>query len=155
MLTLSLIIAFFGTFSDPTHAHSNSINEKQINTIQNSLRYDIQNEKYAFNTEYAVNNGLTQNQAENLKIYFESMNEEQIEKFNQQIGLKPDLNSNKNEGPSTRIAPALAAVLGVIGGAVATKLLDEIMNYGIKKTCQSNKGKWEAFDDYCSTNGHL
>ncbi|HHQ6957562.1 TPA: hypothetical protein ACSTP8_002672 [Staphylococcus aureus] len=155
LLTLSLIITFFGIFNNPTQAESSSISEKEINTIQKSLKYDIQNEKYVFNTEYATNNGLTQKQAENLKTYFESMNKDQIEKFNQKIGFKPDLDSNNNEGTSTRIAPALAAVLGVIGGAVATKLLDEIMNYGIKKTCQSNKGKWAAFDDYCSTNGHL
>ncbi|UXR71678.1 hypothetical protein [Staphylococcus sp. IVB6240] len=58
---------------------------------------------------------MTQKQAENLKTYFESMNKDQIEKFNQKIGFKPDLDSNNNEGTSTRIAPALAAVLGVIG----------------------------------------
>ncbi|MCE5595148.1 hypothetical protein JL790_12050 [Staphylococcus pseudintermedius] len=155
LLALSLIVTFFGIFNTPAQAESNSINKEQINTIQNSLKYDIQNEKYVFNTEYATSNGLTQKQAENLKNYFESMNKDQIEKFNQEIGFKPDLNSSENEGTSTRIAPALAAVLGVIGGAVATKLLDEIMNYGIAKTCQVNEGKWKAFDDYCSTNGHL
>ncbi|MCE5764353.1 hypothetical protein JL781_12130, partial [Staphylococcus pseudintermedius] len=64
LLALSLIVTFFGIFNTPAQAESNSINKEQINTIQNSLKYDIQNEKYVFNTEYATSNGLTQKQAE-------------------------------------------------------------------------------------------
>ncbi|UEX91212.1 hypothetical protein [Staphylococcus ratti] len=152
LLALILSITAIASPHTTEAKETKGITDKQIKIIQKSLKYDPQNKKYVFDEKYAKQNGLTKNQATNLKTFFENMNDKQIKEFNKKVGFKPDY---KNNQPTPRIAPALLYVLSFIGGAVAGKLLDEIMNYGITKTCKAHKGKWPAFDDYCSTNGHI
>lgn len=150
---LALILTLSAAFSPQASAEETNkgISQKEAEIIQKSLKFDPQNKKYIFDKDIATSEGLTQNQATNLKNFFENMKSDEIKQFNEKVGFKPDYETKQQ----TRIAPALLAVLAFIGGAAAGKLLDEIMNYGIAKACQSNKGKWGAFDDYCSTNGHI
>lgn len=150
---LALIITLSAAFSPQASAseQNKGISQKEAEIIQKSLKFDLHNKKYIFNEDIAKKEGLTQNQAKNLKIFFKNIKSDDVEQFNQEVGFKPGYEIKQQ----TRIAPALVAVLAFIGGAAAGKLLDEIMNYGIAKACQSNKGKWGAFDDYCSNNGHI
>ncbi|MDG4943911.1 hypothetical protein [Staphylococcus agnetis] len=151
LVALSLVIAFFSVFSAPVSAKTS---DDHLKIIQESLKYNVQTEKYVFNSDLAKKKGLNDKQAANLKNFFESMNSKEIKAFNKEIGFAPDLKSLENS-KNPQIAPVLAGIIGAIGGALAAKLMDEIMNYGIAKTCQKNKGKNAAFDDYCKTNGHI
>jgi len=139
----AVLVSF--TLSPVSEAKSKKgLTQDQLNVIRDSVSYDYKNEHFKFDIDNAVKNGFTIEEANNLNFFFTTTSLEEMKKL-----------SNYQEPAHPTIAPALLVLLGFIGGGVASFLLDQILTYGVAKTCKKYYYKNAAFKDYCKTVGHI
>ncbi|SNZ15443.1 hypothetical protein SAMN05421503_2634 [Terribacillus aidingensis] len=142
------------TSTAPVAAEDQSLSDEHREALASGAYYNPATGLYVYDLEVAINNGAPEAQAKNVKEFLESLSQEEVSQFNELIGFDPSAYQGEGEY-SIAIPPVIIAIASFIGGAAASKLLDEVANYGIKKACQNLQGNWSLFDDYCQTNGHV
>lgn len=132
--------------------------EKKGTIVAESVYYNTQTKKYEFDSEFALSNGLTENEVNNAEMFFESLSVTDVEKMNKEIGFDENLvNQDTEVFPS--FVPAIPAILipiaKYLAGTAGAVIIYHVITYGIIKACKNLEGDYWFFTDFCETNGWL
>lgn len=152
-LILSLFVFSFG----PT-ALAHDEFERKGTIIAESVYYNTETKKYEFDSEYALSNGLTNEEVNNAKFFFESLTVSDVEEMNNEIGfdVSEEIAEVNNSEVTTYFIPAiLIPIAKFLVGSAGAVIVYHVVTYGIIKACQNLKGDYWFFTDFCETNGWI
>ena len=153
VLTISIFNPFF---SAKASAQSLDNNEEIETALQESVFYDVREEKFLIDEKKAKEQGLNEHQISNVKEFFNSLTPEGINQLIEMTNIENEIREIKAklEQRAVFTTSALIAALKAIGSGVASAIAASIANYGLSKTCENDswRDSIEMFDNYCESN---
>lgn len=129
-----------------------AIIERKGKIIAESVYYNVMTQKYEFDSEQALIDGLTKQETLNAETFFESMSVADVEEMNKVIGFDESEYKQEGDVEAYFIPLVLIPIVKFLGGAAGAVIVFHVVTYGIAKACQNLKGKYWFFTDFCKTN---
>lgn len=137
-VVLSLLLNILIPAGSVLAAESNEVDLKEYQRmLYRSVRLEEETEEFVFDAELAVQNGLSELQAQKLEQAFNQMTQEE------------KMEILKSDSSLERVAPIVIWAAKIVGGWLASKLL----SYGAKKFCQYYRNTNSATKMVCNVIG--
>ncbi len=118
--------------------------------ISQAVYYDLRNDSFGVSDSRASELGYSADEVRQFQQNLAELAPQESRELAQIIGI--DVESLKKQ----RAVPAVIwAIALFIGGSAADEIISQVTNWGVSGACRNLAGSWDAFDDFCRSNGHI
>lgn len=114
------------------------------------IDYDIYQDRFVVSVERATELGYTPEDVQRFQVNFDEMKPQQARQLAELLGI--DVTALRQQ---RAIPVAVVAIASFIGGAAAHEIVSQVTNWGVSGACRNLEGRWNAFDEFCRSNGHI
>lgn len=146
------LVAPVQSHASPSNAQTSITQESATaNTgISHAVYYDLRSDSFEVSDSRASELGYSADEIQQFQQNLAELTSQESRELAEVIGI--DVESLKMQ----RAIPAIVWVIaGFIGGAAADEIIGQVTNWGVSGACRNLAGSWDAFDDFCRSNGHL
>lgn len=130
-------------------AHVDTESEAE-HSVVNAISYDIQADRFLVSEEKAADLGFGSDRIQAFQQNFNELSPQESRELAELIGI--DVSALRQQ----RAVPVVVvAIASFIGGAAASEIISQVTNWGVSGACRNLEGRWDAFDNFCRSNGHV